>query len=102
MISPRMLALVTTLLFLGAGECVAQPEWVWQNPLPQGNTLLAVSFVDAETGTAVGSHGTILRTNDGGATWRRQTSGTTMMLNAVHFTDAMTGTVVGDQATILR
>jgi hypothetical protein len=40
--------------------------WFWQNPLPQGNWLNGVSFTDANTGTAVGSGGTILRTTDGG------------------------------------
>ena len=42
-----------------------QPGWFWQNPLPQGNTLRGVSFSDVNTGTAVGSAGTILRTTDG-------------------------------------
>ncbi|MFQ5512269.1 MAG: hypothetical protein ACE5EO_10505 [Candidatus Krumholzibacteriia bacterium] len=40
--------------------------WFWQNPRPQGNNLLAVSFTDANTGTAVGELGTIVRTTDGG------------------------------------
>jgi hypothetical protein len=44
----------------------------------------------------VGSHGTILRTTDGGTTWVRQTSGTTASLLAVSFTDGNTGAVVGD------
>ena len=39
-----------------------QSGWYWQDPLPQGNTLLGVSFNDANTGTAVGDYGTILRT----------------------------------------
>src|SRR6266849_268151 len=51
---------------------LAQSGWFWQNPLPQGNPLMAVSFVDANTGTAVGEYGTILRTTDGGATWTLQ------------------------------
>ncbi|MCK4548296.1 MAG: hypothetical protein KAW17_12745, partial [Candidatus Eisenbacteria sp.] len=45
-----------------------QPVWFWQNPLPQGNSLSDVCFTDANTGTAVGAIGTILRTTDGGAT----------------------------------
>lgn len=40
--------------------------WFWRNPIPTGNTLFGVSFVDANTGTAVGDSGTILRTTDGG------------------------------------
>ena len=36
------------------GIAYAQSGWVWQNPLPQGNTLSDVDFSDANTGTAVG------------------------------------------------
>ncbi len=35
-----------------------------------GNHLFGVSFVDANTGTAVGDLGIVLRTMDGGETWR--------------------------------
>ena len=41
-------------------------HWVWQNPLPQGSTLYAVSFTDANTGTATGDNGTIVWTIEGG------------------------------------
>jgi len=40
-------------------------QWVWQNPLPQGNTLQDFSLVDTNTGFAVGARGTILKTTDG-------------------------------------
>ena len=63
--------------------------------------LSAVSFVDANTGTAVGG-GTILRTDDGGTTWIRQSSGTSNSLSAVSFVDANTGTAVGESGTILH
>ena len=36
------------------------------------DTLLAVSFGDAETGLAVGPGGVVLRTTDGGTTWVSQ------------------------------
>jgi hypothetical protein len=38
----------------GIASPASTQEWFWQNPLPQGNTLFGVSFVDASTGTAVG------------------------------------------------
>jgi len=41
-------------------------QWTWQNPLPQGNSLSCVKFVDLNTGYAVGSNGTILKTTNGG------------------------------------
>jgi photosystem II stability/assembly factor-like uncharacterized protein len=77
-------------------------EWYWQNPLPQGSPLRGVSFTDPNTGTAVGHSGSIIRTEDGGATWVHQTSGTTNHLLEVFFTDANTGTAVGNGGTILR
>jgi photosystem II stability/assembly factor-like uncharacterized protein len=80
----------------------AQLGWYWQNPLPQGNMLLGVSFTDANTGTAVGRYGTILRTTNGGASWMSQSSGTANTLWSVSFTDANTGTAVGEGGTIVR
>ena len=29
-------------------------QWCWQNPLPQGNRLNSLSFIDLSTGVAVG------------------------------------------------
>jgi photosystem II stability/assembly factor-like uncharacterized protein len=66
------------------------------------NRLESVSFMDAITGTAVGDNGTILRTTDGGVTWKAQSSGTTNSLWAVTFMDAKTAIVVGNSGTILR
>jgi hypothetical protein len=66
------------------------------------NRLNGVSFTDANTGTVVGSTGTILRTTNGGTNWISQTSGTTQHLNDVIFIDANTGTAVGWPGIILR
>jgi hypothetical protein len=66
------------------------------------NHLYGVSFTDANTGTAVGGSGTILRTTNGGSSWISQSSGTTNSLMSVSFTDANTGTVVGGYGMILR
>src|SRR5439155_12028382 len=80
----------------------AGTHWVWQNPLPQGNTLYGVSFTDASTGTATGDNGTIIRTTDGGNSWAIQSSGTTNTLYGVSFTDVNFGTAVGAAGTVLR
>jgi hypothetical protein len=65
----------------------AGARWVWQNPLPQGNTLYGVSFTNPNTGTATGDNGTIIRTTDGGNSWVIQSSGTTNTLYGVSFAD---------------
>src|SRR5438445_6618924 len=79
----------------------AQARWVWQNPLPQGNTLYSVSFTSASTGTATGDNGTIVRTTDGGNSWVIQSSGTTNTLYGVSFTDINHGTAVGAAGTVV-
>src|SRR5215831_18731912 len=67
-----------------------------------GLHAVSVSFSDANTGIVVGAAGTILRTTDGGGTWKAQSSGTGRSLFGVFLRDANTGTVVGDTGTILR
>ncbi len=64
--------------------------------------LTGVSFVDANTGTAVGFYGPILQTTNGGITWTRDSSGTMFDLNGVSFSDANSGTAVGIDGTILH
>lgn len=56
--------------------------WFWANPLPQGNTLRAVDFSGIR-GYAVGDFGTVMRSDDSGATWSGLTTGTTVSFRAV-------------------
>jgi photosystem II stability/assembly factor-like uncharacterized protein len=71
--------------------------WTLQNNLEYAE---AISFVDANTGTAVG--GGIERTTDGGESWSLQSSGYYFDFPAVSFVDANTGWVVGSRGAILR
>ena len=80
----------------------ADAQWRWQNPLPTGNQLLSVHFIDSINGCAVGELGTILRTTDLGVTWSEQRSGTIAPLNAVHFTSSLEGWAVGDSGFIIH
>jgi len=57
--------------------------------------------VNLKIGWAVGENGTILATQDGGATWARQASGVPHALRSVWFVDAARGFAVGDEACIL-
>ncbi len=82
-----------------------QSGWFWQNPLPQGNSLSDVVFVSPSDGWAVGSHGTIIRTYDGGVNWSLQTSGVTCILRSVSFVEQdgnYFGTAVGEDGTIVH
>jgi photosystem II stability/assembly factor-like uncharacterized protein len=65
---------------------VGSSGWQWGNPLPQGNTLRAMSFAGI-TGYAAGDFGTLLRTTDGGVTWSGLLSGTFTNLTEVQAID---------------
>lgn len=71
---------------LGAVQ-VGSSGWLWGNPLPQGNSIVASSFAGA-TGYAVGEFGTIVKTTDGGSTWAGLSSGTFTNLSEVQAIDA--------------
>jgi photosystem II stability/assembly factor-like uncharacterized protein len=78
-----------------------QHGWCWKQPLPQGETINSTFFVDRNTAFAVGGHGVLLKTVDGGATWARIASGTELPLRKVVFVDALNGTVAGDNGLLL-
>jgi photosystem II stability/assembly factor-like uncharacterized protein len=65
------------------------------NPSFGQPTLSGVKFINSTTAAAVGSAGTILRSNDGGVSWFTQPSGTSTYLFALAYPTATTGTVVG-------
>ena len=98
--SRRIFSLVSVmcLVSLATSPCAAQ--WVWQNPLPQGNYLSAIWGSDWADVFAVGASGTILRGD--GFEWSAMDSGTGVWLNGVWGTASNDVFVVGDDGTILR
>lgn len=78
----------------------SQPA-VLEDPLQSDAALSDVYFVDQQRGWAVGRHGTILHTADGGATWQTQQSGVEASLQGVAFIDAQRGWVVGGKMDAL-
>ncbi len=88
-----------------AGQPGEQPfgvQWSWLRPKPQGNQFTALDFVSSRVGWAVGTHGTIMRSVDGGVTWGRQWSGTLNDIHAVAAIDAQTAWAVGQDGLILK
>ena len=80
----------------------AYSQWNWQNPLPTGNSLLAVCFTDASTGYSVGGYGDIIKTSDGGLTWKTVSVASGADLWSVSFPSADTGFVSGAYGTVLQ
>jgi len=98
----RRYAFILAVAILTTSHVSAQSDWEWLNPLPQGNDLLSVWFVNPSVGWTVGTGGMILKTTDGGATWSIQRSNTTSALRGVRFLNEQTGFACGMNATIVK
>ncbi len=83
------LLILATIIFLIPVGVSAQ--WSWMNPLPQGNTIHDVQFLDGSKGFGVGDGGTILKTVDGGYTWSLIKTSFQADLNSVFFVDSLLG-----------
>jgi len=96
---------ITLLIFLVL-SCInitySQSSWVWQNPLPQGNTLKDCFFINPSTGYLVGNIGVYIRTTNSGSTWETAYLKTVKNLNAITFIDSNTGFIVGDSSKIFK
>jgi photosystem II stability/assembly factor-like uncharacterized protein len=97
-----LICLVVASVSFCANTSLSQSSWFWQNPSPTGQILNAVSSPDTNTVVAVGTFGTLLRSTDGGVTWKQQMIGTTHHLNGVSFGDANSGAAVGSYGVILH
>lgn len=107
----RRLSLLSLILFSAAlllsavvatgAVTVSQSGWSWGNPTPQGNTLVALDFVQGR-GYAAGEAGTALRTDDAGATWTGLATGTPVDLAELQVVDADTIVVLGAGGCVLR
>lgn len=91
-----------TLFFFLLVTQICFAQWYWQNPLPQGNSLSQVYFIDENIGIAVGAVGTIIRTTNGGNEWTLLNSGTTQDINRLFFINNNLGFAVGTNGTILK
>ena len=73
-IIPIFLVIITCITF--SQQC----GWQWYGPYPQGNPLKDIYFIDSLNGLAVGYHGTIIKTTNGGIDWLVRPSGSNAFL----------------------
>ena len=67
----------------------------WRKSTSGSADLWGVHMFDNKLAWVVGDKGTVLHTQDGGRTWKKQTSGITTALYSVHFSSAKEGWAVG-------
>jgi photosystem II stability/assembly factor-like uncharacterized protein len=98
-----LIALSISVLLGSAAMAQAAPVsvghsgWFWGNPQPQGESLNGIDFAGSR-GYAAGDFGTLLRTDDAGATWEGLPTGITAPLVNVRVVDANTVVIGGDCA----
>jgi len=66
------------------------------------DNLFAVDFQDESTGWAGGYYGTILKTEDGGESWRKIEIPYTDLIRRIDFSDELTGFAVTSRGRILK
>ncbi len=100
--SKSTLALLLAVMLVASGAALSQNtgSWTRQSPLPTGTSLQSVDMVSDNEAWAVGYGGVVIHTNDGGATWQTQNSGTTEPLYIVRFVDSLHGWA-GSNNTVL-
>ncbi|MBN2011736.1 hypothetical protein JW960_20570, partial [candidate division KSB1 bacterium] len=98
-----MKKIVILLTIFVNAELLGQSEFVWQNPLPQGNQLNDLYIFSDDEVIFVGDYGTVMKTTDGGETWdvKHQVAEVTENLESVSFVGD-TGWVSGDFGSILK
>ena len=96
----KKLIMFFSILFLGSLFTLAQQEWHYINPKPNNGSYKAASFTDNNNGTIVGAKG-IIRTKDGGVSWKWQIFNKPRQLYSVSFVDANNGWAVGPSGTII-
>ncbi len=90
----------SSLLAPGSTSVGPDGGWVWQDPLPQGSDLGGIAAGDADHLWAVGAHGTILKSVDGGLTWHPSSSATMTDLYAVAASGPARAWAVGSAGAI--
>lgn len=91
-----------SLLLLATAPALYAGEWMWQHPLPQGNSLWKTAFYNELYGYAVGDYGTIMFSADGGTSWELQYEAITDNLRDVHVLSPTTAWIAGDNGIILH
>jgi len=81
------------LLFINIQLCFLKAQWIKQSPIPTGQEITGVCFVNPYTGWVFGKTGTIFHTNDGGETWIDQSLSSYSVIKAGLFLDSDHGWV---------
>jgi photosystem II stability/assembly factor-like uncharacterized protein len=92
------LMVAALILFAITTSIKSQQGWVATRIAPADQDLNAVYFLDDKRGWVGGDNGFLIRTEDGGQRWVRQTVQTTAAINDIYFRDKEAGFLIAGNA----
>jgi len=90
----KNLCIISFLIILSASNIFSQSGWFWQNPLPTGNDLIKIQFVNSSIVFTVGRQGSILKSTDGGINWLDLSFKDVSINSSCYFLNSQTGFVL--------
>lgn len=91
-----MRPVIMALIIVWAYTCIFGQTVTWQNPWPQGKTLLGVNMLGENSVIAIKSDCGVLQTDDGGITWDfDHTGNTSKRIYSMFFRDDLYGWAIG-------
>jgi photosystem II stability/assembly factor-like uncharacterized protein len=97
----KKIFLLLYIILINLSSARSQSAWFWQQPLPTGNFLYAVDFLNENLGYAAGTVGTVIKTTNGGSNWSvKNINSGTFYLSSVNAVDV--NTVIASNNCIYR
>jgi photosystem II stability/assembly factor-like uncharacterized protein len=91
----NMKTVALSLSLLSAVPAFPQTDWVWQNPLPQGNDIIQFQAVNSEVAFAATWRAGLLRTTNSGVSWQLLSIPPNIRTVSIQFIDPNQGWLSG-------
>jgi photosystem II stability/assembly factor-like uncharacterized protein len=97
---PRIL--LTIALIFGINNVLfSQSGWIWQNPLPQGNNMTDLQFVNSTTAYAM-CFNSVMKSTNAGSNWSIYYTNHSQNNTSLQFINETTGYIVSDSGIVLK
>ncbi|HMQ79850.1 MAG TPA: YCF48-related protein [Ignavibacteria bacterium] len=94
--------LLTIALIFGINSVLfSQSGWIWQNPLPQGNYMSNLQFVNSTTAYAM-CYNSVMKTTNSGSNWSIYYTMYEQNNASMHFVNINTGFIVCDTGIVIK
>lgn len=98
-----MLKILFTIALILNINCIvlSQSGWIWQNPLPQGNNMLNLQFVNSNTPYAL-CFNSVMKSTNAGSNWSIYYTNHSQNNTSLHFINETTGFIVSDTGIVMK